>query len=129
MAYTTKIKLLTEEIIVTLQEEKFFEDFEIVDLTYARKRITEEVTKKFILNDLDDEYEIFNEEEFDKILKEIVAEDVLRSLQKKGLVNSYEDEGVEEIFFLTDAGKEELKKDQEGDSVLNIFKSDEPKED
>lgn len=120
MTYIPKVKKLTEEIIITLQEDKFFEDFDITDLTYARKRISEELTKKFLVNGLDDEFAIFTEDELDKILREIAAEDVLRILQNRGLVNSYEDENTEEIFFLTDAGKEELKK-PDGEQILNIF--------
>ena len=45
---------------------------------------------------------------FADILKEIVAEDLLRSLQKKGLINSYEDDETEEVFFLSDLGKKEI---------------------
>lgn len=122
MGYLPKIEELTEEIIQTLIEDKFFEDFEIEDYSYARTRISEALTSKFIINGLEDEeYGIFTDEEFDRILKEIAAEDVLRSLQKKGLINSYEDENTEETFFLTEKGREEMKKIDNDDDVLNIF--------
>ena len=43
-------------------------------------------------------------------LKEIIAGTLLNELKNKGLVNSYEDDDTEETFFLTDEGKEHLKK-------------------
>lgn len=120
MGYLPKIEKITEEIIQSLIEDEFFKDFEINDYSYARKRIAEELTTKFLINGLDEENEIFTEDEFDKILKEIAAEDVLRTLQKSGLINSYEDENTEEIFFLTEKGREEMKNIND-DDVLNIF--------
>lgn len=122
MSYLPKIQQITEEIIQTLVEDEFFKDFEITDYTYARNRISEELTQKFITSGLDFETGgFFTEDEFDTILKEIAAEDVLRSLQKKGFLNSYEDENVEEVFFLTELGKEELKKSENDGDILNIF--------
>lgn len=123
MGYIPRIEKLTEEIIATLVEEKFFEDYEIKDFSFARKRISEELTRKFLIDGLDDEYEVFTEDEFDTILKEVAAENVLRDLQKKGWVNSYEDENTEETFFLTEQGREELKKPS-GEDILNIFLDD-----
>lgn len=120
MSYLPKIEAIAEDIIQTLIEDDFFKDFEIEDYSYARKRFSEELTNKFLINGLDEENGIFSEDEFDRILKEIAAEDVLRSLQKKGLINSYEDEGVEEIFFLTEKGREEMK-NVDNDDALNIF--------
>ncbi len=123
MGYIPRIEKLTEEIIATLVEEKFFEDYEIEDFSFARKRISEELTRKFLIDGLEDEYEVFTEDEFDIILKEVAAENILRDLQKKGWVNSYEDENTEETFFLTEQGREELKKPSGGD-ILNIFLDD-----
>jgi hypothetical protein len=126
MAYLPKIENIANEIIQTLIEDKFFEDFEIEDYSYTKKRFCEELTTKFLLNGLENEdIGIFNEDEFDKILKEIVAEDMLRSLQKTGIINSYEDDNTEEVFFLTEKGREEMQKklDDEND-ILNIFVDD-----
>ena len=124
MGYLPKIETITEEIIQTLIEDEFFKDFEIEDYSYARKRIAEELTNKFLINGLDEENGIFSDDEFDRILKEIAAEDVLRSLQKRGLINSYEDENTEEIFFLTEKGREEMKNVDDTDA-LNIFSDEE----
>jgi hypothetical protein len=126
MAYLPKIENIANEIIQTLIEDKFFEDFEIEDYSYTKKRFCEELTTKFLLNGLENEdIGIFNEDEFDKILKEIVAEDMLRGLQKKGLINSYEDDNTEEVFFLTEKGREEIQKKSDDETdVLNIFVDD-----
>jgi hypothetical protein len=126
MSYLPKIEKIANEIIQTLIEDKFFEDFEIEDYSYTKKRFCEELTTKFLLNGLENEdIGIFNEDEFDKILKEIVAEDMLRGLQKKGFINSYEDDNTEEVFFLTEKGREEMQKKSDDETdVLNIFVDD-----
>ena len=109
MSYLPKIQKITEDIIATLVEDDYFTDFEISSQDYARKRISDELTRKFLENGLSNEDEGYlSEEEFDTILKEIVAEDLLRSLQKKGLIDSYEDDETEEMFFLTSLGKQEV---------------------
>jgi predicted transcriptional regulator len=126
MSYLPKIEKIANEIIQTLIEDEFFEDFEIEDYSYTKKRFCEELTAKFLLNGLENEdIGIFSEDEFDKILKEIVAEDMLRGLQKIGFINSYEDEGTEEVFFLTEKGREEMQKKSDDETdVLNIFVDD-----
>jgi hypothetical protein len=58
-----------------------------------------------------EEDEFFDEEEFETVLREIVAGSILYDLKKKGLVESYQDENVEELFFLTEKGKKHLKND------------------
>jgi hypothetical protein len=123
MGYIPKVEAIADDIIQTLIEDKFFEDFEIKDYSYTRKRFCDELTAKFLLNGLEDEgISLFNDEEFDKILKEVIAEDILRTLQKNGLINSYEDENTEEVFFLTDKGREEVeKKSDDENDILDIF--------
>ena len=124
MSYLPKIEKIAQELINTLIEDEFFEDFEIVDPTYAKKRFCDDLTTKFIAGGIDfDEDDIFTEDELDAILRDIIAENTLRSLEKSGFINSYEDETVEETFFLTEKGKAELTKIQEIDdlSVLKQF--------
>jgi predicted transcriptional regulator len=43
------------------------------------------------------------------MLREIAAGTVLFELKKSGLVDSYEDDTTEEMFFLTEKGKQFLK--------------------
>jgi len=131
MSYLPKIEKIAQELINTLIEDEFFEDFEIVDSTYAKKRFCDDLTTKFIAGGIDfDEDDIFTEDELDAILRDIIAENTLRSLEKSGFINSYEDETVEETFFLTEKGKAELTKIQEIDdlSVLKEFLNTENKD-
>jgi predicted transcriptional regulator len=124
MSYLPKIQEITEELIATLVDDNYFTDFEISSEDYARKRISDELTRKFLENGLDNEDEgYFTEEEFDTILKEIIAEDVLRSLQKNGLIDSYEDDETEEMFFLTDLGKNQVNEMENIEDIkgLNVF--------
>jgi hypothetical protein len=127
MSYLPKIEEISNEMIKILIEDHFFEDFEITDYTYAKKRFCDELTRKFISGELDlDSDELFYDNELDVILREIAAEAVLRELVKSGYVNSYEDETVEETFFLTEKGKKEVEslKDVDSFGALKIFIDD-----
>jgi hypothetical protein len=121
MSYLPKIEKISQELIDTLIEDKFFEDFEITDFSYAKKRFCDELTLKFIDGKLNfDEDDLFDEDELDLILREIVAENTLRCLEKSGFINSYEDETVEETFFLTEKGKTELSKMQDIEELSTL---------
>lgn len=97
-------------IIDSLDESDFFNENDIKDKTFAFNIICEKLTEKFILGELENGDGIFNEDEFHQLLSEIVATHHLENLKKKGLVNSIENEYGEEVFFLTDLGKDEAKK-------------------
>jgi hypothetical protein len=100
----------TENLIEGLKESLFFDDYQIEDLTYVRQHLLDAMTDKFIKGELDENIdEIFTEDEFTKLLQELVAGSLLYELKQKGLVNSYEDENTEEMFFLTDEGKKFMK--------------------
>ena len=99
----------TNEIISILEEEGFFTDHEIDNYEFTTTYLRNKLTEKFIIGNLDDVDEFFTDEEFGIMLKEIVAGSILEELKKKGLVGSYDDEDTEEIFFLTEEGKEYLK--------------------
>jgi hypothetical protein len=105
---------MTNEIITDLTESEFFADYDIQSTVFAEKYLLDKLTEKFILGELendDDEFlGVFNDEEFDVVLREIVAGSVLYELKEKGLVDSYEDETTEEMFFLTKKGKRIMKK-------------------
>jgi hypothetical protein len=105
---------MTNEIITDLTESEFFADYEIQSTVFAEKYLLDKLTEKFILGELesdeDDFLGVFNDEEFDVVLREIVAGSVLYELKEKGLVDSYEDENTEEMFFLTKKGKRVMKK-------------------
>ena len=103
----------SENLLIGLVESKFFDDYEISDLTFARQYILDIVNEKYILGLLGDETdELFSEDEFTKILQELVAGSVLYELKNQGYLNSYEDENTEETFFLTPKGKKHLEKEK-----------------
>jgi DNA-binding PadR family transcriptional regulator len=115
-AYQPIVVEETEHIIQGLIESEFFSDYEITDYTFARQYILDLLTQKFIDGLLEDEeIELFTEDEFTKILQEIVAGTLLYDLKEKGLINSYEDDSTEETFFLTEEGRKLLK---DGDKLL-----------
>jgi hypothetical protein len=96
----------TDNIINGLIESDFFIDYEITDLTYSRQYFLDLFTKKYIDGELDNvDGELFTEDEFTKILIELVTGSTLDDLKNKGFINSYEDDETEETFFLTDMGK------------------------
>jgi hypothetical protein len=99
----------TEELIEGLKESNFFEEYEIEDLTFVREHLNELLTQKFINGELGEDGPYFLEEEFEQIIKELVAGSILHQLKVKGLVDSYEDDTTEEMFFLTEMGKKYLK--------------------
>jgi hypothetical protein len=100
----------SENLLMGLIESKFFEDYEITNLTFAKQYILDIMNEKYISGLLGEESdELFTEDEFTKMLQEIVAGTVLHELKEGGYINSYEDENTEEMFFLTDKGKEYMK--------------------
>jgi hypothetical protein len=105
---------MTNEIITDLTESEFFADYEIQSTVFAEKYLLDKLTEKFILGELENEDDeflgVFNDDEFEVVLREIVAGSVLYELKEKGLVDSYEDDTAEEMFFLTKKGKRVMKK-------------------
>ena len=61
----------------------------------------------------DDNDALFDEEEFEKILKEINAGSILYDLKIKGYIDSYDVGYNDEIFFLTEEGKKYIKDNPE----------------
>lgn len=110
----------SENLLQGLTESGFFTDYEITDLTFAKQYILEVVNDKYILGLLGEEIEeLFSEEEFTKMLQEIVAGSVLHELKEGGFLNSYEDETTEEMFFLTEKGKKYIEDQKNGDNQSN----------
>jgi hypothetical protein len=108
----------TEYFIEGLSEAGFFEDYDIKDLTFVRTHLLDIFTEKFINGLLnDDDLELFGEDEFDTLLKQLVAGSILFELKEKGFVDSYEDDNTEEMFFLTDEGKKHVKNTNLGDEL------------
>lgn len=115
--YQPIVKEKANELVDDLVFAKFFEDYELESTDFAVEYFSEKLTEKFIDGvDFDDEesmIELFTEEEFEVCLKEIVAGTILYELKENGLVESYEDNQTEEVFFLTEEGKKLLRKKSE----------------
>jgi hypothetical protein len=102
----------TYNLIQGLIESEFFLDYDIIDYSFARQFILDELTQKYIdgLFDESEDAELFTEDEFTKLLQKIVAGSLLSELKERGLVSSYEDDDTEETFFLTEEGKQLIRK-------------------
>lgn len=98
----------SKRIVQSLEESGFFEEYQLTTNSYAIELFCEKLTEKFIDGDLEID-EIFNQEEFTKYLQEIIAGTLLYELKNKGFINSYKDDDTEEVFFLTNEGKEYVK--------------------
>jgi hypothetical protein len=99
----------TNEIINILTETNFFKDYELEKKDYAINFLNDKLTEKFIEGKIDDDnLELFELEEFELILRDIVAGTILNELKDKGYLESYEDDNTEELFFLTEMGKKFL---------------------
>lgn len=108
----------TEDLLFGLVESGFFDDYEITNFTFAKEFILEKINEKYILSltsgkNMDDD-ELFTEEEFTKLLQELVAGSLLYDLKEGGYLNSYEDDQTEELFFLTEKGKKFLEDKNKG---------------
>ena len=87
----------------------FFDEHGIEDDTFARNHLSDILTEKLINGGLDENEDFFTDDEFEQLLREIVAGSILYQLKSKGLFDSYEDDNTEEIFFLTEKGKKLMK--------------------
>lgn len=97
-----------DEFIKILEEINFFSEQEIENTDFARKYFYDKLTEKFIDGTIEDGI-IFYEDEMENILNEIIVGSTLYELKRKGYINSYSDDNIEETFFLTEDGKEYLR--------------------
>lgn len=123
------VKEKAEYIINILTENNFFSDNFISDTSYATYRLSLTLTDKFINGELLNENDnvVFDEDEMETILTEIIVQNALDNLKNKGVIDSVINEDDEEIFFLTQQGKniaEEMDKPQESslNTLLNSLK-------
>lgn len=108
--YQPEVIELSDKMINTLKDDGFFEESGITDHTPANGVLRDFLTEKFIEGKLTDGVVEVGDEEFMNVLSMIIAKCTLTSLVEKGYVNSVEDENDEEVFFLTEKGKQ-YKKD------------------
>ena len=98
----------SEEVIESLTLINFFDNEKIKSTQYCKTRLCDILTEKLIDGELSETDPLFEKEEFNALLKEIIVHNVLEGLEEKGFVGSYEDDDVEEIFFMTEKGKEQM---------------------
>jgi len=101
----------TKSLIEGLKDSYFFEDYEITNFKFVENHLCDVLTEKFISGELSEDVEdLFSDDEFEQLLREIVAGSILYDLKDKGIINSYKDDDTEEMFFLTEKGKKIMKK-------------------
>jgi hypothetical protein len=79
-----------------------FMEIEKVDKDILRELLGDSLIPKFCGGlDL-----VWEEEEFEEILKVSIVATTLKNMKETGLINSFEDEDGEETYFLTEKGKQ-----------------------
>ncbi len=102
--YPPSVSEITEKLMEGLTEEKFFDE-EQADYDITFKRFADFALSKWVSGkDLED----FTEDEFSSILKYSIVESDLIRLNKKGILDSMENENGETVYFLTEKGKNEM---------------------
>lgn len=105
--YPEKVVIAGNRIFDYLtKEDEIFMEFSEKEIEVAKEIFFDHLTEKFLNDEFDDDKPIYSEDELDEILNQILVNNVLTGMEEDGLLNSYEDENTEKIFFLTDKGKE-----------------------
>jgi hypothetical protein len=93
-----------------LEEENFFSDFQIENREFVFEYFCDFFTEKFINGEYDNTNIDISNDEMERCLLDITIKDTLHTLTKEGIVDMIEDENNDEQFFLTDLGKNIVKK-------------------
>lgn len=102
--YPKPVSELTEKLLDGLEEEDFFKTENAnYDITF--RRFADSALKKWIKGD---DMEDFTEEEFSQILRFSMVESDLLRMQERGILDSIEDDNGEQMYFLTEKGKNEV---------------------
>lgn len=101
--YPEEVRAQTDIIVQTLQQCGFFDNEELTDSTFAKKYINDILTEKFIAGG---PLNLGSEKEVEDHLNKIIGGSICYQLKEMGFLDSYEDENVSEVFFLTEKGKE-----------------------
>ena len=106
--YPEKVIIAGDKIFNALCEEDLFEDYSKKELEAAKTILYDDLTDKFINDQFNGDVPIYSEEELASLLNKIVISSILDMMEEEGLVNSYEDEETEKVYFLGEKGKEAL---------------------
>ena len=116
--YQPEIIEKVDTFINILSKDDFFKDCRIKDLSFTRNYLLDEFTELFIEIGSFEISDLFETEKFDMWIKSIVVGSLLYELKEKGLIGSYKDDDTEETFFLTDNGKNFLKKKEKEKRIV-----------
>jgi len=108
--YPPDVEKYLASIFESLVEQDFYADEDIIEFAYEATR---KVAGPMILEQwLTGEINFQGEDDtwFEKMLKLIIVNGRMMSLEKKGFVGSIDDEHGKEVFFATESGRELLKK-------------------
>jgi len=114
--YSPQIIEYTQKVIelLSIHDEtvggNFFETQTPEDPELGKEVLYEKIADVATENFLVKETILLTEEQFDDVFITTKLEVILRSLQKKGLLNSVDNEHGEEVFFLTERGKQLAKR-------------------
>lgn len=106
-SFLPEIKKQTNNLISKPQFKDILEKENITDTFFLEYQINELLTKKFI----NDEYSIseevvLSEEEIENIINSTILYNTLKKLKKLGLIDVISNENDEEVYFLTEMGKQ-----------------------
>ena len=106
--YPQEVETYLNGIYESLVDEGFYFEEDIIEFGYEATR---KVAGPMLLEQwLSGEMNFEEDGWFEKMLKLIIVNGRMMSLEKKGLVGSIDDEHGEEVFFTTGNGRELLKK-------------------
>jgi hypothetical protein len=107
-AYPQEVETYLNGIYESLVDDGFYFEEDIIEFGYeaTRKVAGPMLLEQWLAGEMNFEEDGW----FEKMLKLIIVNGRMMSLEKKGLIGSIDDEHGEEVFFTTENGRELLKK-------------------
>lgn len=105
--YPEKVIIAGDKIFNALCEDEIFADYTLKEREAAKAILFDDLTEKFINDKFNGDVPIYDEEEFETLLNKIIINSLLEMMEADGLLNSYEDEETEKVYFLTEKGTQE----------------------
>lgn len=104
--YPEEVKQWASSLSSILFEEGFFEDYEVSPvhgIPILERRLCEVAFPNWLNGDI-----TISEKSLEEVMRSSITEALLSGMREKGLIDSIENETGEELFFLTNYGKESL---------------------
>jgi len=104
--YQPQVLEICENMMRILTEDGFFSEYQVTNSEPARIPLCDFLTEKFIKGEIIDGKTVdTTEDEMLEVFNLMISSCILGSLKEKGLIDSFEDENNEELFFPTKMGK------------------------